>query len=51
VGGTFPKGLLVAQVSILRQGDVQMEKDTEAYPIADLSRLDSMLVITGGATK
>ena len=46
VGDTFPKGLLVAQVSRLRQSDVQMEKEAEAYPIADLDNLESVLVIT-----
>jgi rod shape-determining protein MreC len=46
VGDTFPRGLLVGQVSRLRQGDVQMEKEAEAYPIADLENLESILVIT-----
>jgi rod shape-determining protein MreC len=51
LGGTFPKGLLCAQVSKVRQNDVQTEKDAEAVPLVDLNSLESVLVITNGTSK
>lgn len=51
LGGTFPKGLLCAQVQNVRQNDVQVEKDAEAIPLVDLTTLDVVLVVTNGATK
>jgi len=46
VGGTIPSGLVVGAVSKVRQSDVQMEKDADAYPLVDLQSLESVLVIT-----
>ncbi len=51
LGGTFPKGLLCAQVQNVRQNDVQVEKDAEAIPLVDLTTLDVVLVITSGASE
>lgn len=51
LGGTFPKGLLCAQVQAVHQNDVQVEKDAEAIPLVDLTNLDVVLVVTSGATK
>jgi rod shape-determining protein MreC len=50
LGGTFPKGLLCAQIQNVRQNDVQVEKDAEAIPLVDLTNLDVVLVVTSGAT-
>ncbi len=46
VGGTFPKGLIVGQVSKISQNDVQTEKQAEAYPLVELNSLENVLVIT-----
>jgi rod shape-determining protein MreC len=51
LGGTFPKGLLCAQVQNVRQNDVQVEKDAEAIPLVDLNALDVVLVITSGTSE
>jgi rod shape-determining protein MreC len=51
LGGTFPKGIIVGQVSTSRQSDVQMEKEAEAYPLVQLNALEDVLVITSGAEK
>jgi len=46
VGGTVPNGLIVGLVSKVRQSDVQMEKDAEAYPLIELESIESVLIIT-----
>jgi rod shape-determining protein MreC len=51
LGGTFPKGLLCAQVQNVRQNDVQVEKDAEAIPLVDLNALEVLLVVTDGASE
>jgi rod shape-determining protein MreC len=51
VGGSFPKGLIAAQISNIRQSDVQMEKEAEAYPLVELNSLENVLVITSGGQK
>jgi rod shape-determining protein MreC len=51
LGGTFPKGLICAQVFEVRQNDVQMEKQAVAVPFVDLNALSNVLVITNGTSK
>lgn len=51
VGGDFPKGLIVGQISKVRQNDVQSEKEAEALPLVGLNSLETVLVITGGEGK
>jgi rod shape-determining protein MreC len=51
VGGTFPKGLICAQVFDVPQNDVQMEKQALAVPFVDLNTLGNVLVITNGTSK
>jgi len=51
LGGTFPKGLIAAQVFEVRQNDVQMEKQAVAVPFVDLNALGNVLVITNGKSK
>lgn len=51
LGGTFPKGLLCAQVQNVRQNDVQVEKDAEAIPLVDLNSLETVLVVTTGTSE
>ena len=51
VGGQFPKGIIVGQVSKVSQSDVQMEKEAEAYPLVELNSIESVLVITSGTKK
>lgn len=51
LGGTFPKGIIVGQVSNAPQSDVQMEKEAEAYPLVQLNAVENVLVITNGAEK
>ena len=51
LGGSFPKGLLCAQIQTVRQNDVQVEKDAEAIPLVDLNSLEVVLVVTDGTSK
>jgi len=51
LGGTFPKGLICAQVFDVPQNDVQMEKQALAVPFVDLNTLGNVLVITNGTSK
>jgi rod shape-determining protein MreC len=51
LGGTFPKGLLCAQIQNVRQNDVQVEKDAEAIPLVDLNALEVVLVLTSGTSE
>ncbi len=51
IGGNFPSGLIAGQISAVPQNDIQTEKQAEAYPLAELNSLDSMLVITNGSQK
>jgi rod shape-determining protein MreC len=46
LGGTFPKGLLCAQLQNVHQNDVQVEKDGDAIPLVDLTTLAMVLVVT-----
>ena len=51
VGGIFPRGLIAGQVYNVRQSDVATEKEAEAYPLVQLTALESVLVITIGPGK
>ena len=46
LGGTFPRGLLCAQMQNVHQNDVQVEKDGDAIPLVDLTGLGMVLVVT-----
>lgn len=46
LGGTFPRGLLCAQMQNVHQNDVQVEKDGDAIPLVDLTALGMVLVVT-----
>ncbi len=51
LGGSIPKGLIVGQVTNVRQNDVQSEKEAEAIPLVELNSLDTVLIITGDSSK
>jgi rod shape-determining protein MreC len=51
IGGAFPKGIIVGQISKTAQSDVQMEKEAEAFPLVELNSLENVLVITSGSEK
>ncbi len=46
-GGTFPKGLLLGQVIIVRQLDINMEQEAMINPLVDTNTLNSVLVNIG----
>ncbi|HYP41333.1 MAG TPA: rod shape-determining protein MreC [Chloroflexia bacterium] len=51
IGGNLPKGLIAGQILVVRQNDVQTDKEAEAYPLVELNSLEGVLVITSGAQK
>lgn len=46
LGGNFPKGLVIGQVSSVRQKDFQMYQEAEVKPTVDFNRLEMVTVIT-----
>jgi rod shape-determining protein MreC len=46
IGGIFPRGLIVGQISKVIRSDVQMFQEAEITPTASLSNLERVLVIT-----
>lgn len=51
MAGSFPQGLIAGQILKVQQNDVQTDKAAEALPLAQLSSLESVLVITNGTQK
>ncbi len=51
LGGSFPKGILCAQIENVHQNDVQVEKDADAIPLVDLNSLEVVLVVTNGTSE
>lgn len=47
LGGTFPRGLIIGQVSAVYQNDVQTEKAADALPLVDMYAQENVLVVTG----
>lgn len=47
LGGTFPRGLIIGQVSAVHQNDVQTEKMADALPLVDMYAQENVLVVTG----
>jgi len=45
-GGTFPQGLLIGEVTDVRQIDIEMFQEAKVDPLVDLDRLENVLVIT-----
>ncbi|MDQ3705782.1 MAG: rod shape-determining protein MreC [Chloroflexota bacterium] len=46
LGGTFPRGILIGQISVVHQDDVQTEKSADALPLVEMYALESVLVVT-----
>jgi rod shape-determining protein MreC len=46
LGGNFPKGLVIGQVTAVEQRDVAMFKEARVRPTVDFSRLEIVMVIT-----
>ena len=46
LGGTFPKGLLIGQVRLVRRQDVALFQEVRLEPAANLQGLDTVLIIT-----
>jgi rod shape-determining protein MreC len=51
LGGTFPRGIIIAQVSEVHQDDVQTEKSAEALLLVETHALESVLVVTNEGAK
>ncbi|MCW5879424.1 MAG: rod shape-determining protein MreC [Anaerolineae bacterium] len=47
LGGSFPAGQPIGQVTAVRQKDIDLFQDADVRPIVDFSRLEEVLVITG----
>lgn len=47
LGGTFPKGLTIGQVTSVRQNDVEMLQEADVVPIVNFSGLESVTIIVG----
>jgi rod shape-determining protein MreC len=47
LGGNFPKGLVIGQVTTVEQRDIAMFKEAWVRPTVDFSRLEIVTVITG----
>jgi rod shape-determining protein MreC len=47
LGGMFPKGLVVGQVTTVEQRDIAMFKEAQVRPTVDFGRLEMVMVITG----
>jgi cell shape-determining protein MreC len=46
--GLVPRGLLLGQIYNISANDIQYEQEADAYPLADLSAVDQVMVILGG---
>lgn len=46
LGGSFPAGQPIGQVTAVRQKDIDLFQDADVRPIVDFSRLEEVLVIT-----
>ena len=46
LGRNFPKGLVIGQVTSVRQRDFQMHQEAEVKPTVDFNRLEIVTVIT-----
>ena len=46
LGGNFPKGLVIGQVTAVHQRDVEIFQEAVVRPTADFNRLEMVLVIT-----
>lgn len=46
IGGNFPRGLIIGQVTSSRQDDSRLFQEADVRSLVDLSRLESVLVIT-----
>jgi rod shape-determining protein MreC len=47
IGGNFPRGILIGQVTNVRIDDTQLFKEAQVRSLVDFNRLEVVLVITG----
>lgn len=47
LGGTFPKGLTIGQVTTVKQNDVEMLQEADVVPIVSFSGLESVTIVLG----
>jgi len=47
LGGNFPKGLIIGQVTAVQRSDVEMFQQANVRPTVDFNKLEVVLVVTG----
>jgi rod shape-determining protein MreC len=47
LGSSFPKGLVIGQVTAVHQRDIEMFQQAQVRPTVDLGRLERVLIVTG----
>ncbi len=50
MGGVFPKGLAIGEVTDVERGDFGLFQNVKVRPVADFSRLEEVLVLLGEST-
>jgi rod shape-determining protein MreC len=47
LGSSFPKGLVIGQVTAVHQRDIEMFQQAQVRPTVDLGHLERVLIVTG----